>query len=106
LYPDRLKIRPPKDLGNLFVKYLFKVVEVFVHPMLENIENSELNRLLVLFPEPFHVLSDLDLRFFVENLRIGGRFNRKFRIGNLETLKDKTILLEHEISKSQVTLKC
>ena len=61
--------------------------------MFENIENSELNRLLVLFAEPFHVLSNLDLRFLIEKLRIGGRFNRKFWVWNLETLKEKKISL-------------
>ena len=52
------------------VNYLFEIVEVLIHPMFENIENSELNGLAVLLSKSFHVLGDLNLRLFVAELGI------------------------------------
>jgi hypothetical protein len=58
------------NLKILIEKYLLEIVKMFVHPMFENIKYSELDWLLVLFAEPFHILGDLDFRFLIEKFRI------------------------------------
>ena len=55
--------------------------------MLEDVENAELDRLLVLLAEPFHVLTNLDLRLLVHQLRVRRGVGTKFRVGDFEALK-------------------
>ena len=50
--------------------HLLKVIEVLVHPVLEHVEDPELNGLTVLLPEALHVLRHLDLRLLVAELRV------------------------------------
>ena len=80
--------------------YLLKVVEVLVHPVLKNIENSELDRLTVLLPEPLHVLGNLDLRLLVDEFRIGLGIAWKFGLGNVETLKEKDLGINLKFSSA------
>ena len=58
------------DFKQGCVNYLFEIVEVLIHPMFENIQNSELNGLAVLLSKSFHVLGDLNLGLFVAELGI------------------------------------
>ncbi len=47
-----------------------KVVEMLVDPMLENVQDSKLNRLTVLLSESLHILSNSHFGAFVADLRI------------------------------------
>jgi len=60
---------------------------MFVDPVFENVENSELNRLFVFFPESFKILPNLNVRLLVVKFGIGSRIRRKLGIGNIETLE-------------------
>ncbi len=49
------------EKGGQFVQQvvvLFEIVEMLVDPMLENVEDSKLDRMRVFFSKPFHILSN------------------------------------------------
>ena len=84
----------------MIINDLLEVIEVFVDPVLENVENSKLDRLFVFLPEAFQILPDLKIGLGVGPLRVRSRVRRELRVRNVEPLQEDERLIIKNTGKT------